>query len=116
MLYKKLVTLLLFTLLGINLHAEVDREDWLKRGRQSISLQNFDLAIFYFSNEIKDNPKNALAYMDRAGAYRRIGEIVKAAEDKKKAYELDPDLIKRIYIPEVTQSGGSRRKQSSSLD
>ncbi|MEQ9404568.1 MAG: hypothetical protein RIM99_13325 [Cyclobacteriaceae bacterium] len=113
MLYSKMVLLFFFVMLGINLLvAAIRGEDWLKLGRQSIALQNFDLAIHYFSNEIRDNPRNAFAYLERAKAYRLKGEIVKSAEDKQKAYQLDPDLIKRVYLPDNAQSGNRRPIQS----
>lgn len=97
MLYTKIVLLLSFMLLGINLlMAALRAEDWLKLGRSSIAKQNFDMAIHYFSNEIRDNPRNAFAYLERAEAYRLKGELVKSAEDKRKAYELDPDYVRRI--------------------
>ncbi len=102
-------------LLGINLlTAAIRAEDWLKLGRSSISRQNFDMAIHYFSNEIRDNPQNVFAYLERAEAYRLKGELVKSAEDKRKAYEIDPDYIKRVsrqnekLSSEIRYSGFSR--------
>ncbi|MEP1093670.1 MAG: hypothetical protein ABJG78_01095 [Cyclobacteriaceae bacterium] len=97
MLHTKIVLLIFFALLGINLiSAAIRAEDWLKLGRQSITLQNFDMAVHYFSNEIRDNPKNVFAYLERAEAYRLKGEMIRSAEDKRKAYELDPDYIRKL--------------------
>ncbi len=105
MLYTKIVLLLSFTLLGINLlMAALRAEDWLKLGRSSIARQNFDMAIHYFSNEIRDNPKNAFAYLERAEAYRLKGELVKSAEDKRKAYELDPNYTRSVTIQNQKRS------------
>ena len=51
-------------------------------------------AIADFSAAIRLNPKVALAYYHRGVAYMRQGDIVRAAEDQRRAELLDANLTK----------------------
>ncbi len=96
MIYGKVVCLLFAALLsfqGLAVHFD---EDWLRLGKQSIARQEFDLAVHYFSTEIRNNPQNALAYLARAEAYRLKGEMRMATEDKRRAYEIDPTHVEQL--------------------
>lgn len=101
-------------LISLSVYAHVSfssSEDWLKLGRKSVAEQQFDLAIFFYSNELRENPRNIQAYMERSRAYKLQGDLIRSAEDMKKAYELDP-----AYTKSVKELGNSKsvRDETSS--
>jgi tetratricopeptide (TPR) repeat protein len=50
----------------------------------------FDQAIDYFTNEIRTNPKNAAAFIDRGNLRSQKGEFDNAISDYNEAIRLDP--------------------------
>ena len=94
MLYRSVFILfILFCLSGVHAYSN----DWIKDGHRSIAQQDFEMAIFYFSKAVEDDPNNIAAYLKRAEVYLLKGQFVKAADDRQKAYELDPDFVSRYY-------------------
>lgn len=52
---------------------------------------NYIYAINDFSESIRLNPRNAVAYNNRGNAYKNLGNYVNALEDLEKAAELSPE-------------------------
>ena len=67
--------------------------DSIRLAKESIARQSFDLAIHYLTNEIRENPNNTEAYALRAKTYQLMGDLLNAAADKKRLYEIDPEYF-----------------------
>lgn len=52
----------------------------------------YDIALEHYSHIIRNDPKNAWAYLNRSYVYESLGEPEKANADLKQARELDPKI------------------------
>lgn len=73
--------------------ASADLADDVQMGQNALRYQQWDRAVHYFSNAIKQNPKFFPAYHARAIAYSKKGLYDKSIEDLKTAVHLNPDFI-----------------------
>lgn len=64
------------------------------RGLAHLRKKRLESAIADFSTAIRLNPKFALAYYNRGVAYMRQGDTARAAEDQRRAEQLDANLTK----------------------
>jgi Tfp pilus assembly protein PilF len=88
------VILLVLSSVGFSGDNYLDRLDALlnknKDGWDAIRKEDFKLAIRYFSDAIRKDPKNADAFGGRAYAYQRLMEYDKAIADYTEGMRLDP--------------------------
>lgn len=90
MLTKKILILLFASIVACT-EILASPSDWIKSGNTAIATQNIDHAIFCYTQAIDNDPKDARAYLLRSKAYQLKGEFIKSAEDKKMAFQIDPD-------------------------
>jgi tetratricopeptide (TPR) repeat protein len=50
------------------------------------------------TEDLRENPKDTVAYVGRAAAYLRMGEVQKAIDDCNKAIELDPREQEALFL------------------
>lgn len=91
MLKNKILLLLIF-LFSLHLGSYAGM-DWMKAAQESLSRQNIEAAIFYYSKAIEDKPTYTLAYLKRSTAYLLNGDALRSARDRRIAYELDPETL-----------------------
>ena len=60
-------------------------------------LEQFDLALKYYSKEIKFRPNSSEGYLNRANLYSQLKDYVNAEKDYKKAIELEPENDENYY-------------------
>ena len=73
--------------------ASADLASNFQMGQKALRYQQWDRALHYFSNAIKENPKFSPAYHARAIAYSKQGQYDKSIEDLKTAVHLNPDFV-----------------------
>jgi tetratricopeptide (TPR) repeat protein len=56
---------------------------------------SIDQNIAKYTEEIRRNPNNALAYNNRGSAYKNKGEYDKAIADYTQAIRIDPDFVRK---------------------
>jgi len=79
-----------------------------KRGVSYSDRENWEVAIVYYTEAIRLNPRYAAAYHNRGVAYREKGDTAKVASDFAKAEEFKGLPAEHIVIsPEKTFSTGS---------
>jgi tetratricopeptide (TPR) repeat protein len=61
-------------------------------GVTAVQVHDYPRALVCFDDEIRTNPRNALAYVQRGNVHRHLAELPKAAEDLTKAIELNRRL------------------------
>ena len=82
--------------------------DYIKQGKSHLSELDIENAIHAFSEAIEKKHNEVDAYLHRAKAYLISGNCEKAAEDYSRAYELDPEYVKKkLKIDSNKQSGHS---------
>jgi len=81
-----ILLLLTFALVGCS-NAEIDHSD---AGVQLSSAGRWEEAITEFDEAIRLNPRDVLAYYNRAIAYHNFGEYERAIEDYDKALGFNP--------------------------
>lgn len=64
------------------------------QGNRCVAQQKFQEAVDHYTNAIGLVPTNAIYYSNRSAAYSSLREPEKAAEDARKAIELDPNYSK----------------------
>jgi tetratricopeptide (TPR) repeat protein len=64
-----------------------------QRGQNALRFKQWDRALHYFNDAIKENPKFFPAYHARAIAYSKKGLYDKSIEDLKTSVQLNPDFI-----------------------
>lgn len=82
-------------------------------GRAYTQLQKFENAADCFSTAIRfriDKPNDAIAYLNRADAYQRLGKRVEALED----FTTASDLFKQYKLPKYQKEADDRIKGLSS--
>ena len=72
-------------------NAEATYDEKIKEGDDLLYIGEADEAIILYSEAIKMEPKNVLAYNKRGLAYYSINEYSDAADDFNKAVTLAPD-------------------------
>ena len=90
-------------LMFLAINSQASNRDWIKSGQSAITSQNIDHAIFCYTQAIENNPKNVAAYLLRAKAYQLNGNFIKAAEDKRKAFEIDASGAKKILNNKILE-------------
>ncbi len=65
----------------------------LEEGVHAHDNKDYDLAIAYFNEALRRNPRYADAYANRARAYNLKGEYARALADCDQALRLDPDNV-----------------------
>ncbi|MFK7954419.1 MAG: tetratricopeptide repeat protein [Ekhidna sp.] len=93
---QSLRILILIIPMFVTLHSKASGRDWIKSGQTAITSQNIEHAIFCYTQAIQNNSKNVAAYLLRAKAYRLNGDFIKAAEDKRAAFEIDASSAKQF--------------------
>ncbi|MEO9484300.1 MAG: hypothetical protein ABJG47_12665 [Ekhidna sp.] len=93
MLYKKIALHIIFVSLIFSAQANTSNY-WIKQGDIALSKQNIEESIILYSRAIQESPKHALGYIKRAKAYRASNQLVKSAEDMRRAVEIDPQFTK----------------------
>ncbi|VFR01952.1 unnamed protein product [Cuscuta campestris] len=69
--------------------------DWeLEKGNQLFKEENYSDAVEHYSESIKRNPSNLLAYSNRAASYTKLGALHEGLKDAEKCIELDPKFVK----------------------
>ena len=68
------------------------KEQALEQGKVAFRRGDFDLAIRYFDEAIRLDPKYAKAYNNRGYTYTLKGEFDKAIADLTEAIQLNPNL------------------------
>lgn len=68
-----------------------DPQKYTKSGMEKLQNNDFEGAIADFNKAIELDPKNAVAYLNRANARFGIGDLDCAVADFDKAIELKPD-------------------------
>ena len=82
--------------------------DHINQGTSHLSELEIENAIHAFSEAIEKNHKIVDAYLHRAEAYLLNGDCEKAAEDYVKAFDLDPEYVrKKLNIDSEKQSVNS---------
>ena len=82
--------------------------DYINQGKSHLSELDIENAIHAFSEAIEKKQTEVDAYLHRAKAYLIAGNCEKAAEDYSRAYELDPEYVKKkLNIDSNKQSGHS---------
>ncbi len=71
----------------------ISAEQFTKLGEKSISEEDEQKAIEYFTMAIKADPTYALAYTYRGGIYEKLGQYRLAMRDLEEAIKLSPDLV-----------------------
>lgn len=80
--------------------AEVSEEDKAKaedlknQGNDALRAKDYQKAIDLYTQSIELDPKNVIYYSNRAAAYSTFNQNENAAEDAKKAIEIDPSYAK----------------------
>lgn len=73
------------------------KNQWIDAGERALSRNEFEKAIRYFTMAIDKRPDYVEAYILRSKAYLHKGDIIKSSEDKKAAFDLDPDWVIDFY-------------------
>jgi tetratricopeptide (TPR) repeat protein/predicted Ser/Thr protein kinase len=63
-----------------------------QHGVQAVQAHDYPQALTCFDDEIRTNPRNALAYAQRGNVYRHLCDLQKAQDDLTKAIELNRRL------------------------
>ena len=110
---KKLLFILLFFLSNY-FYAQVN----FSSGVSKFKTEDYKGAIDEFTKVIDANPKNILAYFNRALAKSRLHDYKGAMEDYDKVYELDPSNVRAYKLRELerkylARSGGTAQDFSS---
>lgn len=113
MLPFKIAILFLSLFLTFSSTKAFTKNDWIKAAKTSMVNQEVDQAIFYYSQALADDPTLTIAYLDRSTAHLMNKDFEKAAEDKRKAYKLDPAFVKRYY--ELKKNNNLIESMSSDL-
>ncbi len=104
---KIYIALIGLSLLSLETFGNNNR-DHINKGKSHLSELEIEHAIQAFSEAIEIKQNEVDAYLHRAKAYLINGECEKAAEDYNKAFDLDPDYVrKKLNMNSVKQSGNS---------
>jgi tetratricopeptide (TPR) repeat protein len=68
-----------------------DYLDFFDHGEFALRVHNWKRAVEFFDKAIEANPRFAIAYVNRAIAYSKMGQYDKSVEDLKSAVSVDPD-------------------------
>ena len=85
--------------------------DALKKGKACLEKKDFDAAIAAFTEAIRLDPKDAVAYSERGRAYVEKGDLDKAIADCSEAIHLDPKLAKAYRRPGIRPSPQGQQRQ-----
>ena len=69
-------------------------EEHKNKGNEFFKAGDFPSAIKEFDEGVKRDPNNKFIYSNRAFAYIKLMEPVRALKDADKALELDPEFVK----------------------
>ena len=70
----------------------------IAKGRQAFESEEYDLAVSYFNDAIKHNPKNCTYYVYRAVTYMAKKNLDLAEQDALKVIQLQPNWPKVIIL------------------
>lgn len=79
-------------------HSGDNAEAYYLRGLVSIAWEEYKSAIADLSRSIWIRPLNADAYYQRAVAYQQLGREEEADVDRQKAFDLDPEVDRPIWL------------------
>jgi tetratricopeptide (TPR) repeat protein len=104
---KLYITIIGLTLLSLETFGN-NNTDFINQGKSHLSELDIENAIQAFSEAIEKKHNEVDAYLHRAEAYLIGGDCEKAAEDYARAFELDPQYVKKkLNIDSNKQSGHS---------
>ncbi|XP_040897084.1 small glutamine-rich tetratricopeptide repeat-containing protein alpha [Toxotes jaculatrix] len=63
-------------------------------GNDQMKVENFAVAVEFYSKAIAINPQNAVYYCNRAAAYSKLGNYAGAVQDCEQAISIDPNYSK----------------------
>uniref|UniRef100_A0A8D0ADX6 Small glutamine-rich tetratricopeptide repeat-containing protein alpha n=1 Tax=Sander lucioperca TaxID=283035 RepID=A0A8D0ADX6_SANLU len=63
-------------------------------GNDQMKVENFSVAVEFYSKAIAINPQNAVYYCNRAAAYSKLGNYAGAVQDCEQAICIDPNYSK----------------------
>ena len=106
----KIIVLQLSLLFLTDFKDPVNDNYWIKQGDIALSKKNVEESIILYSRAINDRPKHALGYIKRSKAYREFGQLVKSADDMRRAIEIDPQYTKS-YLETSKNRSVIRRQQ-----
>ena len=72
----------------------------LQQGIDALKLSDYDKALDYLSRELKDNPKEALAYFYRASVYNKKDQDASALSDINHAISFSHSKDKK-WLPDA---------------
>ena len=98
--FKVVLLLSVISLWGASSHAEdIDpiNDKLLNQGMHQLSMRQFESAVFYLTEAIRENPKQTLAYVKRAKALLALDRYHEAMADYRKALEIDPEFVAKHF-------------------
>ena len=105
---------------------KIQENELFNFGLQSVNIKDYKSAIYYFTEVIKLNPKNSMAYNNRGNAKSDLSNtkeknseeynklINEAIEDYNKAIELNPNLSEAYNNRGIAKSDLSNTKEKNS--
>ena len=75
-----------------------ESEKELKKGIDFCEKYDYQTAISCFTEAIRLDPKNALAYISRGNAYDYLEKYDEAIRDYTEAKKIDPEIEKRCKL------------------
>jgi hypothetical protein len=92
-----LTTLFSWAVMPCSASADAAQEAF-RQGNAACLRGDFDLAVRYYTDAIRLNPKDAVTYNNRGYAYLRNGDSDKAIADYNDAIRLDPQYAKPYFF------------------
>lgn len=92
--------------------SEQEAAAWLA-GINALEEEDFDFAIFCFSEVLKYNSESSEVYLNRGSAYCSKGEYYKGMQDYYKATDLDPNNATAWYNLGLTFKAMGNDKQAN---
>ena len=87
---------MIFFICSIALSNATDMERYEIQADSEMRIRNVEMAVYYYSLAIEDDPSKARLYLKRARAYIMTNKDYEAMNDYDRALNLDPEFVREF--------------------